>query len=247
MTIGIGGKLGSNFFLEVARGNINNVTSGVIIGKNPDVGTEFEDVCDSGGIIQLPSAAENLEIVSDSANDTSAGTGMRTVLVRTLDTDFNQEEQVVTMNGTTPVTLTGTHIRTRIILGITAGSNGTNVGEITLSVTGGGTALEVMLPGNGVSNSSHFTVPADHTLFALSFNFSCPKNQDALIRLVLRSGIPDAATLTIGELDLYQSLEDLPVFAPLPIAEKTDIKLQAKSNNESASVTMIEEFLLVKD
>lgn len=50
------------------------------LGNNPDVDTGIhEDIWTGGGLYPWMTAATSLEIVSDSANDTAAGTGARTV------------------------------------------------------------------------------------------------------------------------------------------------------------------------
>lgn len=241
------GKSRSDYLIEVARGNINNTRSIVIVARNEDVGNTYEDIWDAGGILTLPTAAETWEIVSDDTNDTLLGTGLRTVIIQSLDANYEEQSQIVDMDGTTPVILDDTHLRPRIMIAVKAGFTEANIGNIILRASGGGATRGLMLPGNGISNSSHFTIPASHTGFALSINFWTPKDQDHNIRLVNKGSDPDDARFIVGEIDQYQQGTDLPVFAPIPMTEKRDFKFQAKSSNESSTISMIQEILLIKD
>lgn len=113
------------------------------------------------------------EILSSSASDTAAGTGARTVVVTTLDGSFNEVTQVVTLNGTTPVALTGTHIRVNFMIVLTVGTaatnvatSGINVGDITVRVSGGGSTQGFIGADIGIMRNGFFTVPAAKTFIA---------------------------------------------------------------------------------
>jgi hypothetical protein len=87
---------------------------------------------------------------SSSANDTAAGTGCRTIAVHYLDqTGAGPFIEIVTLNGTTPVNTVGTNICfIDVVLAITVGSTGSNVGTITMftATAGGGTAICTIAP-----------------------------------------------------------------------------------------------------
>lgn len=53
--------------------------------------------------------------VSTNAQDSANGTGIRTIHIDTLDENYILTSQVVTLNGTTPVALTGTILRVNYI------------------------------------------------------------------------------------------------------------------------------------
>lgn len=86
-------------------------------------------------------AATQRSVVSSSANDTSAGTGARTVKITYYDNSVNGPfTETVTMNGTTPVNTVNTNIRFIEKMEVmTVGSTGANAGTISLKQnTGGG-------------------------------------------------------------------------------------------------------------
>jgi hypothetical protein len=92
---------------------------------------------------------------SSSANDTSAGTGARTVKITYYDASMSgPNTETVTLNGTTAVTTTNTNICfIEEIIVVTVGSNLTNVGTISLYVNtlGTGTVIGSIGVGNRVT------------------------------------------------------------------------------------------------
>ena len=123
--------------------------------------TSYQDVWGTTGIMTLPAAAESYEIVSSNANDTAAGTGARIVFVETLDANGLAQSQIVTLNGTTPVALAGTHAFPRVQIVASSGSNLTNLGNITLRVAGGGATRSIVPIDFGKSLDSHYKVPSN--------------------------------------------------------------------------------------
>ncbi len=122
-------------------------------------------------LIPLPTSAVAMEIVSDSANDAAAGTGARTVLVTYLDTNYISKTVNLTLAGLTPVALPENARRVNNVLVNTAGTNprGANIGNLSIRAVGGlGATYSYMLAGNGIQQSSIFTVPAGRTLDVLA-------------------------------------------------------------------------------
>ena len=71
--------------------------------------TTLHDLCEflGGGetVYTEPTTSDTFVINSTSANDTSAGTGVRTVQVVYLDSSGNEQSTTVTLNGTTDVAI----------------------------------------------------------------------------------------------------------------------------------------------
>lgn len=133
--------LGTTGFLHRAlSGQVQGVRRVVFSGFNSDVdiGATPEDLFGGTGLIPAPAIPESWEIVSSSVNDTAAGTGARTVSLRTLDGNYDEIVQTVTLNGLTPVALSGTHIRINAGVVLTAGSGLINAGTLTIRVAGAG-------------------------------------------------------------------------------------------------------------
>lgn len=133
-------------------------------GRNPDVDTANpEDIWDPGGLWVPPTAARIHDIVSTDANDTAAGTGAQQVRCTGLDANFLVQEEFVTLNGTTSVPTVNTFTRLTELLvppgGFGAGA--ANAGTITATAQTDATIQAQMDPGNNISLSTTFTIPAD--------------------------------------------------------------------------------------
>lgn len=138
-------------------------------GRNPSIDTAGlpADVWPApGGVREYPflGAAAALQIVSDSASDTAAGTGARVVAVSGLSASWDVVVQFVTMAGTTPVALATPLLRVNEVIAVTAGSSGSNVGTISVSAVSGGAIVAQIAPADGVSFSGVFSIPAGQAL-----------------------------------------------------------------------------------
>lgn len=156
------------FGLQVARGQITMHESFQIFGYNPDVDTSEESVWPDGGTIPHPTVASVLKISSSDANDTSAGTGARTVFIEGLDGDYNVVSETVTLNGQTAVNTTNSYLYVNSFYVVTAGSGGANAGNINAGtgvVTAGVPAVlyDIIAIGYNQRTTAHYCVPAGYT------------------------------------------------------------------------------------
>lgn len=205
------------------------------IGYNPDIdiATTPEDCWGGSGLFNFPVAGGvAMQIRSDNAADTAAGTGMRTVNLTLLDPSFNAMTGVsaVPLNGITPVLISGFNPAliqaSNGIRGVTAGSVGTNVGTIFLESIGGAIVYGVILPGIGVANQAPYVVPAGFTLLIpqLLLNVNSPSgtiNFFAQMRTKFRffSATNDSCViqpLVIGNTNgsPYAHMSDPPIVVP---------------------------------
>jgi hypothetical protein len=111
-------------------------------------------------------------LTSSSANDTSAGTGARTVTITYYDQNLlGPFTETVTMNGTANVNTVSTIIcfieRIEVT---TVGSQLSNVGTITLkaAAAGGGVTIGTIPAGDGVTNWCHHYVGTGKTMSLVS-------------------------------------------------------------------------------
>jgi len=198
--------------IEIARGNVQNVSKFSKFGENPLVATTTS-IVSSSGTYQMPSTAQTLEILSSDANDTSAGTGARTIRITGLDSSFLELEEDVLLNGTTPVAVSNSFIRVYRLSVLTAGdydidSIGSNRGTITLRNSGAGViwATITVLNGFGVGQSltACYTVPAGKSLYLDGLELSSSTNKTASIILAQRVNANDTIVPVSG-LRLFRS------------------------------------------
>ena len=227
-----------DYFTEVGSGTVPGVTPLLHASQSPFIGTSFKTIWDVDGELSFPTAAETWEIVSSSTEDNPVGTGTVGVFITSLDGDYVTQSQVVFLNGTTPVTLSGTHIRHQQTIQIAAGSNEFNVGDITIRVSGGGAVRARLLAGNGRTYHSYYTVPAGTVLVGTQVSAYTPKNEDAVISTQVRplggGWVPTSPDITV-----YNSSFVLPLKAGSNINEKTDLRVRAKSTNTDVTVGFI--------
>ena len=150
-------------------------------------------------------AGEQMTIVSDNANDTSAGSGARTVKVHYLDASGNYTHEIVTLNGTTPVNTTATNIR--FIQQITVQTLGTfggkNAGNITIySTATPANIFARIVAGNNVSMSSARMIPNGNTFMLKNVVVSATTSKPISIRLTAtcdHAGIYTAGVFQFNE------------------------------------------------
>lgn len=121
-----------------------------------------------------PDIGEQMQIISTSASDSSAGIGARSIQIHYIDNSGNPLEETVTTNGTTPVLTIATNIRfIQDIHVITAGSNLLTVGTITIasSITPTNIYNQIQ-PGTNQSLNTSRMVPNGKILLITQFNAS---------------------------------------------------------------------------
>lgn len=159
----------TNFSLEVAKGNVTKHSLITKFGHNLDVdtGSVPEDVWNYGGAFVAPTTARVHAIVSSSANDTSAGTGCRTVLIYGINGSYARVTETVTMNGTTPVNTVNSYLHIHLMQIQTVGSVGWNVGDITATAATDATVTCKIDATDGQSESAIYLVPTGYKAYIM--------------------------------------------------------------------------------
>lgn len=243
------------FELQVARGQIAYHNALFKFGNNPAVGDSLETVWAEGGLYVYPPAASVMTVSSSSTDDTSAGTGARTVTVFGLDADYNEISETVALNGQTAVSTTKSYLRAYRMVVRSAGSGGANAGVIymgTGTVTSGVPA-NVYATINGVTGSNQslmalWTVPAGYTAYLLQYDISngTTSNTPAVCKVIL-------AIRPYGEVFQSKDVKSLTTgmhvgetfSVPVKITEKSDIEVRAISSSASVSFDISAAFEII--
>lgn len=136
----------------------------------------FNDIAEylaanSSALFANLSGSETLTMVSDSANDTSNGTGTRTVKVAYIDTNYDlQESAAITLSGLTPVNCNFNALEVLWMEAATGGTAEVSVGNISLKADG--TTYEMITAGGNKSLSARFMVPRNYCAFISDFDGS---------------------------------------------------------------------------
>lgn len=166
---------GTDFNAEIALGDVVGQKIFIIPGrKNSISNTVLDDLSQIPSTTAIPDPGGiQLELISSSASDTSAGIGARTVHIQYLDTSGDEQDETVTMNGTTAVITTATDIdKIQWIHVVTVGSNTSTVGNISLQTVGSGTVYEYIVAGGNQSLSGRFTIPTGKTGILMGWHAS---------------------------------------------------------------------------
>lgn len=130
------------------------------VGRATGIGTTRTDVWNVGGTYVFPPAPTQMSVVSTSASDGVAGTGIRAIEILYLDNNYLQLTTTVVMNGTTPVLTTPTNIlRILKVFSISVGSTGAAVG--TINITNGGNTYARIDSTYTASRQCIGTIPAN--------------------------------------------------------------------------------------
>jgi hypothetical protein len=158
----------TDYRYEVAMGKRQGRTTWNKFGFNADVDTGGQEIVGSfGGTFNIMTTADTLDVVSSSANDTSAGTGAQSVLISGIDANFNAITEIVTLNGTTPVTTTNSFLGVNRAVVLASGSGGVNAGTITIDDTSGTVGTQAELPiGSSVTQQAIFHTQISHNFLA---------------------------------------------------------------------------------
>jgi len=239
-----------DFYLAVAKGDFTGYSNVSKFGYNPTVGSgNYESIWEGSNAYPWMSAADQLEVLSSDANDTSAGTGARTVELQGLDSSWNVLTETVTMNGTSAVTTTGSFLRIFRARVVTAGSSGRNEGTITIRDQDTSTTRALITngatDGNGQTLMAVYTIPAGKTGYVININVSSQKDQEQTYRLMARDNTVANAAWNVKEfLTGRGGFSDWRKYAINKATEKTDLDFQVISNSTSAAAGGFELILI---
>jgi hypothetical protein len=218
-----------DWFTAVSLGQIPNVSAVSILGVDPSVGTAGETTLWQEGIAYVfPATASTMTVSSSDTNDTSAGSGGRTILIQGLDTDYLEILEFVTMNGQTAVTTANSYLRINAMTVFSSGASLKNEGNIfigTGTVTTGKPANVYgrVSASEGISHTGVYTVPAKKRFLLVRGDLSAESGKQIEVFL-------DARPLVLGRTLVRGTTYDvsgqhLPLsFIPSePYTEKTDI------------------------
>lgn len=218
--------------LDIARGGARGWESFIKYGHNGGVGTSYVAINTENSLyLPQPSAAATLHAVSTSADDSAAGSGAQTVLLRGLDATGYEISEILTMNGTGITASTGAAFwRLQFADVLTSGTYGTHTtgshaGTITIS---DGVDTWAVIDSNGYPHSrwqsSWYTVPMGYSAVVASYTISVESNKLADFKVLgRRNSLDDAEPYSpmselieiTGTSDTHHTLFSMP-FGPLP-------------------------------
>lgn len=225
------------FDLQVARGQVPRHSLVNVFGYQPLVDGTSICIWENTTPYLFPPAAVKMSMVSTNTADTAV-----VKLITGLDANYEQISELLTVNGTTPVITANDYLRINNVRTVA----GNAVGTVTF--TNNGVTYAKILPGVGQTQMSQYTVPAGHTFYltrvdafsqvAGGTNNYCTYNVVA----VLANGV-SYSVLQAPFTANYNARR----IVPFPYYEKTSLQWRATVAQQTASVAMVIEGILIKN
>ena len=156
------------------------------------MGATLETIWSEGGIYVYPTTALTMKISSSDTDDTSAGSGARTVEIIGLDGTWAEISEVVNLSGTAEVNTTNEFLRVfRMKVNEVGNYSFTNAGTITgVAAVSGTTQIEIPA-GEGQSQTTHYTVPLGQNVIITRVSATVNTGKDVDIKLRVRENADD--------------------------------------------------------
>jgi len=191
--------------LEWPAGNVPGIYTVNKFGRatNCDTGIDTDvydraNPTDDVPIWVAPTASRVHAIVSTSADDTdTTGASARTIRVRGLtDWDTSEVDEVVSLNGTTPVNTVNSYVMIDRMEVVTSGGTAINAGTITATAATDGTVTAQMQPLEGQSQMAIYGIPSIQTAYLTGY-YACALKpaSAATVSVSLRVNVDPAANV----------------------------------------------------
>lgn len=239
-----GGVGATNYYNLLAQGKINGTSSMLKFGLNPDIDGTQEDIWYYGGVYtgHNPTSAERISVVSNDNNDSLTGTGARTILILGLDENYNEINETIELQGTTPVLSTLSFLRANRAKVIRSGSSNVNEGTIIFrqSITTAN-IFGTIPPETGQTLIAAYTIPANKTGYFVSWYASMSGKVTGLneVEIVIRPfneswRVQEHNTIVGTGSSFIQRDYIIPKNS---LSEKTDVKLRADASTVNMGVS----------
>lgn len=248
----------NDFFLEVAKGNILGNSAIHKFGRNEDVDTANDaDIWDAGRTSDAvytyvyPTAARIHDLSSSSPNDAyPSGSGARRVLVLGLDTNFNEQSEIVNLVGGGNAPTANAYSRIFRMIVIEAGSGGFNAGDVVATAQVDSSISAQINTGNNQTLMAIYTIPNGKTGYMLKYYISANKQVAVDIDFFLFQR-PNGQVFQLKHILGGHSRGGTPYSheykIPPRLDARTDIRLRVSVSGNSADVSAGFEILLVND
>ena len=229
------------FYLQLARGQIENHKHIFKFGFNPDINGTEETIWDVGGIYAYPVSAVTMTATT-TAGVPATDNGVK-ITIQGLDADYNEVSQEVTLAGSGTATTTQTFLCV-----FRAFVSGSQAPTASVNITNGGTTYARVTLNDNQTLMAVWTVPAGYTAYIIKGNIgtgTANNNQYIVSRLVFRElgGVfRTQAKVTIQEGEIAFDFE-----VPIAFPEKTDIEARALSSGSNNLIFADFEMIYIKN
>lgn len=225
-----------------------NRSPGFVIGKRTNVNNTSVDVWEgpTATYVYPPAGGIQMQVVSSSASDAAAGTGVQQVYIHALDSNYNEVNIILTLNGTTAVTTTQTNIlRINGFHAYVVGTGGVSAGNISLQNVGGTVTYGYIMAGFNTARQAIFTVPAGKTGYMTHWQGSSGTTSgqhftQISVKATQHNGVlVPGVFLTVDETGTLNNGNAINMTVPIKFPATCDIKVSTISDSASAGATVL--------
>lgn len=255
-------RVSNDPYLDISRGLYADKFSFHRFGYNPTVPNgSFADIWAYGpsdATYNWPTTDETFRVAAGGdVNDTSDGTGARTIQIQYLDANGNEQQDQLTLAGagaSTETSSTGRRvIRAWVDTCGTILSN--NTGNIAIENSSSGQIVGYIGAGVGQTELSMYTVPLDYTAYLtrIEVSVSVGTNKDADVKMWQRQGAyttsaPFGVKRLVRQWTAVQGADNIIEYNSLPtFPALTDLYFEAKGNGATTEVDVDYDLILVKN
>lgn len=224
-------------FLAIGQGLVSEVKHRAFFGNNPNLASGVEEVVWPGptAVYTFPSdTGESMRLVSTNVADN------QTILIQALDSNWDEVNVSVTLNGTTPVTIPGNLSRINRAFNV---SSTAFAGQVNITNAGGTTVYATLLSSDQITTQMIFSIPNNYnariTTSLVTMNAaSGAASARALFRYVRRNF--GSVFLTGGSYGLNKpgtTATTVHIETVTPLQPKSDIMLLATSDTNGVDVS----------
>jgi len=233
-----------DYAINISAGQQDGVGYIEKFGRNDTMSGNIETIWDGSNVYTYLTSASSVYITSSDGNDSTAGTGARTVEVQGLDQDYNLTTETINVDDSASQT---TFIRVFRAIVKATGSGGQAAGIISIhsAASGGGTLLaqiQKVGTGGGASLGQTFmaiyTVPAGKTAYLTQWTVGAGgQNADTTCLFTARTfndGAFNSKDIIISAGQQFSKNYKI----PLQFTEKTDLEVRgftSSSGNDCSS------------
>jgi len=240
-------KMNNYNLVAIGAGAIAGKQPFYVYGKNNDVDNVKEVVWPGpaglGGAYVFPATPIQMQVVSTSAQDGVAGTGVLIVDIHYLDTNYASQYTRVTLNGVGAVNTTPTNIlRVNAFYANSVGTTGAAVGNISLQSVGRATTYGYIPAGDNNAPQAVYSVPAGKTAYITWWDVSAGVDtgnhytQFSFVCDVTMDGTRNAGVMIEHDmLGCLNGSTHAEASVPFGIPEKSDIVIKAISDAAAAN------------
>ena len=225
------------FNLNVARGKVRGAKVINIFGFNASTGTTMRalwELADTTAYV-FPTSAVNMTVTSDAADNG------KTMLIFGLDANYEEIQELVTLNNATPLVTTLAFFRINNVVMISA----TNTANVTIA--NGGVTYARIDAGRSTNQASIYTVPAgcDFYLYRIdAFMNDASAAKPGLFRNQV--SFPNGRVLRVADTPYLNQMNIKRDF-PFKYEEKTDIQLQVRTLSGTTYAGVFGEGITIKE